>query len=160
MISYIIVSYNTSEFTQNTVETIIKNCSDCEIIVVDNNSSDNTVNDIQNRFAEFIDSKLFVIACGENNGFSKGNNIGAERARGDYFVFINPDTVVVSDIGAQLKKIAETKYKNKKVILSPQILNPDYTEQHSMNSFPFAGLKLFFKKAIKQINLKSNKKYI
>ncbi len=109
MISYIIVSYNTSEFTQNTVETIIKSCSDCEIIVVDNNSSDNTVNDIQNRFAEFIDSKLFVIACGENNGFSKGNNIGAERARGDYFVFINPDTVVVSDIGAQLKKIAETK---------------------------------------------------
>ena len=160
MISYIIVSYNTSEFTQNTVETIIKSCSDCEIIVVDNNSSDNTVNDIQNRFAEFIDSKLFVIACGENNGFSKGNNIGAERARGDYFVFINPDTVVVSDIGAQLKKIAETKYKNKKVILSPQILNPDYTEQHCMNSFPFAGLKLFFKKAIKQINLKSNKKYI
>ena len=112
MISYIIVSYNTSEFTQNTVETIIKNCSDCEIIVVDNNSSDNTVNDIQNRFAEFIDSKLFVIACGENNGFSKGNNIGAERARGDYFVFINPDTVVVSDIGAQLKTIAETKYKS------------------------------------------------
>ena len=47
MISYIIVSYNTSEFTQNTVETIIKNCSDCEIIVVDNNSSDNTVNDIR-----------------------------------------------------------------------------------------------------------------
>ncbi len=45
--------------------------------------------DIQNRFAEFIDSKLFVIACGENNVFQQGNILGG-NAPAIILWFMNP----------------------------------------------------------------------
>ena len=160
MISYIIVSYNTTQYTQNTILSILNCCKDFEIIVVDNNSSDSTVHDINTNFSNYIGSIIKVIPCQNNNGFSKANNIGAKLAQGDYFVFINPDTVVLSDIGNELRLIYETKFKSKQVILSPQILNPDYTLQHCLNLFPIINISTFFKKIKKQLTSKSRTEYI
>ena len=63
-----------------------------EVIVVDNNSVDDSVNYIRSRFPEVL-----VIANTENLGFSKANNIGLERARGEFVLILNPDTVVSED---------------------------------------------------------------
>lgn len=144
MVSYIIVTYNTRDLTVNAVESLFKHCSDLEVIVVDNGSKDETVEALNERFKEEIKNKsLIVLDTKENNGFSKGNNIGAAVASGEYFVFINPDTVTQSDLSKELIEPLMGKYKNKDVIAGPKILNPDLTNQHSVNSFPIRSLHLY-----------------
>ena len=63
-----------------------------EIIVIDNNSSDDSCEMMKNRFpnVKLIENK-------ENLGFPKGNNIGVAEAKGEYICILNPDTVVAED---------------------------------------------------------------
>ncbi len=59
-----------------------------EIILVDNGSSDGSVNFIREEFPE-----VRVLEAGRNLGFAGGNNLGARYAQGDYLAFINNDSV-------------------------------------------------------------------
>ena len=63
-----------------------------EIILVDNASTDGSVDFVRSRFPH-----VQVIALAENRGFAGGNNAGAREARGDYVAFLNNDTVVDSN---------------------------------------------------------------
>lgn len=65
---------------------------DAEIIVVDNNSSDDSCAMMKQQFptVQFIQNN-------DNVGFPKGNNIGVAKAKGDYICILNPDTVVAED---------------------------------------------------------------
>lgn len=148
MISYIIVSYNTCQYTIQTVESIMKNCNHYEIIVIDNNSTDNTVQELQ----ALNNSNLVIIRSKVNLGFSKANNLGAKSAKGDFFVFINPDTLVLSDVGNELYELYKTSFVGTKTILSPQIINADYTLQHCNNLFPVISVKTPFKYLKKRLD--------
>ena len=64
------------------------NSEDFEIIVVDNNSQDKTI-----QIAKKFEKKITIYETGENLGFAKGINYGAQRAGGHYLLFINPDAV-------------------------------------------------------------------
>lgn len=93
-LSVIILNYNVRYFleqcvlsVQNAVETI-----DGEIIVVDNNSSDDSCAMMKQHFPNVI-----LIENKENSGFPKGNNIGVAIAKGEYICILNPDTVVAED---------------------------------------------------------------
>ena len=70
---------------------------DAEIIVVDNNSSDDSCQMMKSRFPyiKLIENK-------ENLGFPKGNNIAVEQAKGKYICILNPDTVVAEDTFTQI----------------------------------------------------------
>ena len=63
-----------------------------EIIIIDNNSSDNSIEYLQPRFtmAKFIANK-------ENRGFARACNQGLKLATGKYILFLNPDTIVPED---------------------------------------------------------------
>jgi GT2 family glycosyltransferase len=65
---------------------------EAEIIVVDNNSKDESCAMIEEKFP-----KVKLIANKDNSGFSKGNNIGVAQAKGEYICILNPDTVVAED---------------------------------------------------------------
>lgn len=93
-LSVIILNYNVRDFleqcvlsVQNALETI-----DGEIIVVDNNSSDDSCTMMRHRFPN-----IKLIENKENYGFPKGNNIGVAVAQGEYICILNPDTVVAED---------------------------------------------------------------
>ena len=78
-ISIIIVNYNSSFFLLQTLESIINNTCEIsyEIIIVDNNSKDNTVKTVYSEFQSYIDKKTIKIIVNEKNlGFSKGVNQG------------------------------------------------------------------------------------
>lgn len=93
-LSIVIVSYNTKKLTAECIESIVKNVKDItyEIIVVDNNSPDNS--GVELKKLEKKISSLRVIASSANLGFSKGNNLGIKKSSGRLVLFLNPDTVV------------------------------------------------------------------
>lgn len=156
MISYIIVSYNTVKLTVQTIDSIVDKCRDYEIIIVDNDSHDGTVEVIKERYCE--NNSIQIIESGANIGFSAANNLGAKLAVGEYLVFVNPDTVFIEDVGNKLYSVYKNYFSKKDIILSPQIINPDYTEQHCMNLFPIITLKTPFAKIIKALNHKQIRK--
>lgn len=91
-LSIIIVNYNTSALIQQCLNSIlnIDNICSYEIIVVDNNSQDNSVDIIKNNFP-FV--KLIVNY--QNEGFAKANNKGIRQSQGRYILLLNSDTIVL-----------------------------------------------------------------
>ena len=65
---------------------------DAEVIVVDNNSTDESVEYLQKIFP-----RVKFIANKENTGYAKANNQGWQIASGDYILFLNPDTILGED---------------------------------------------------------------
>jgi GT2 family glycosyltransferase len=93
-LSVIILNYNVRYFLELCVSSVEKAIEslDAEIIVVDNNSSDDSCQMIKEKFPQ-----IKLIENKENTGFPKGNNIGVAQAKGEYICVLNPDTVVAED---------------------------------------------------------------
>ena len=112
LLSVIIVSYNTQELLRTCLESVLKSLEniDGEIFVVDNNSHDNTVKVIKEKFP-----KVTLIANKRNLGFSKANNQALKKAKAKYFLILNPDTQVQPDT---LQKMIDFMEKNSKAAVS------------------------------------------
>ncbi|MFZ4679946.1 MAG: glycosyltransferase family 2 protein [Flavobacterium sp.] len=93
-LSVIILNYNVRYFLELCVLSVQKAIQnlDAEIIVIDNNSSDDSCMMMKQRFPN-----IKLIENKENLGFPKGNNIGVVQAKGEYICILNPDTVVAED---------------------------------------------------------------
>ncbi|MDD2986327.1 glycosyltransferase family 2 protein [Flavobacterium sp.] len=93
-LSVIILNYNVRYFLELCVSSVQKAIEglDAEIIVVDNNSTDESCQMMKERFPQ-----VKLIENKENTGFPKGNNIGVAQAKGEYICILNPDTVVAED---------------------------------------------------------------
>jgi GT2 family glycosyltransferase len=93
-LSVIIVNYNVRYFLEVCIDSVLKAAEgiDAEVIVVDNNSADDSLNMLRERFPQVI-----RIENKENAGFSRANNQGIAVARGEYVLFLNPDTVMPED---------------------------------------------------------------
>ncbi len=103
-ISIIIVNYNTAHLLDDCLESLLsnKNKPECEIIVVDNNSQDNTLDLLQKKYPSVI-----TIYNNYNAGFSKANNQGIHAARGKYVFLLNPDTIVLPEALSSLHSFME-----------------------------------------------------
>lgn len=107
-LSVVILNYNVRYFLElclKSVQAATLNI-DAEIIVVDNDSKDGSCQMVKELFPEVL-----LIENKENLGFSKGNNIGISKAKGEYLCILNPDTVVGEDTYENLLKFAEDKEK-------------------------------------------------
>src|SRR6266542_5721626 len=93
-LSIIIVNYNVKDLLENCINSVLRASKNLatEIIVVDNNSYDNSVEYLRSRFAN--ENRIKIIESNVNLGFGKANNLGASEASGKYFLILNPDTVV------------------------------------------------------------------
>ena len=103
-LSVIILNYNVRYFLELcvlSVQNAVKNI-DAEIIVVDNNSQDDSCIMMKKRFPN-----LKLIENKENSGFPKGNNIGVAVAQGEYICILNPDTVVAEDTFSKVLAFAK-----------------------------------------------------
>jgi len=103
-LSVIILNYNVRYFLEQCVASVQEALVniDSEIIVVDNDSSDDSCEMIQSRFP-----KVKLIENSSNLGFPKGNNIGVAAAKGNYICILNPDTVVADDTFEKILAFAE-----------------------------------------------------
>ncbi len=116
----IIVSYNVREFLEQALISLQKAAKHIsyEIIVVDNASSDGTVQYIKNRFPS-----VKIIANDRNAGFARANNQAIQQSQGDFICLINPDTIVQEDTFSVLLEFFENHPRAGCV--GCKILNPD-----------------------------------
>lgn len=125
ILSIIIVSYNTKQVTDDCLQSIYnaKWTSPYEIIVVDNNSQDGSVQMIKEKYPQVI-----LIENNENKLFAKANNQGAAIAKGKYLLLLNSDTLVWDDNIQRMVAFFETQ-PDDIICIGPRILNQDRSLQ-------------------------------
>lgn len=107
LVSIIIANYNGHKHLDTCLSSLLQTCyNNYEIIVVDNNSNDNSV-ELINYYQNILQDKLQLISLSENTGFTGGNNIGLSKAKGEYVMFLNNDTKVSSKWLTELVNVME-----------------------------------------------------
>lgn len=93
-LSVVIVSYNVRPFLTACLDSVQRALEgiESEVFVVDNCSTDDTVEVIAREYAW-----VHLIINKENLGFSKGNNLAIRQSKGEYVLLLNPDTVVAEE---------------------------------------------------------------
>jgi GT2 family glycosyltransferase len=122
-VSIIIVSYNTVDITRKCLQSIISQTKgvDYEIICVDNDSKDGSVEMIKKEYPSII-----LIQNKVNLGFAKGQNIGISYSKGKYVLVLNSDVYFVGNVIRQMIDFL-VKGPADWGVLGPQVLNPDGT---------------------------------
>jgi GT2 family glycosyltransferase len=130
-LSIVIVSWNTKKYLEEcltSLRTINGNLC-VETIVVDNSSSDGTPEMIRAQFPE-----VTLIETGANLGFAGGNNVGIQKATGNYVCLINSDVNVPADC---LPKMHSYMEQNSTIgLLGPGMLYTDGRVHRSGMRFP------------------------
>jgi GT2 family glycosyltransferase len=129
-LSIVIVNYKTSKITADCLRSIqsSKDGYSKEVIVVDNDSGDDSVAVLKKQFPQFN-----IFGSGQNGGFAFGNNVGAAKARGEYIWLLNSDTILRRDTISKLMEAANQKGSD---IATCMLLNPDGSLQPQGGALP------------------------
>lgn len=111
--SVVIVTYNHKEYIRECLTSVLMN-EPLEVVVVDNGSTDGTVELIEKNFPS-----VEVIRSPNNLGYGGGINLGVKHAKGEYVVVLNPDTKVEKN---WLEELIRPLTKNRRLITTPKIL--------------------------------------
>lgn len=101
----------------------------CEVIVVDNASTDGSADMVRQEFPT-----VRLMANADNVGFTRGNNQGIIASDGRYALLLNPDTEVLD--GALGEMVDYMEHASEVGALGPQLLYPDGRVQSSRRRFP------------------------
>jgi hypothetical protein len=134
-ISVIIVNYNTKEATSECIESCLDEGSGykIEVIVVDNGSSDGSIEYLKRLYGD-KGAKVIIKANKNNEGFSKGVNVGLGNSKGKYKYLLNSDTKV--EKGVFKKLVAYASSHQDVGVLGTKLILPDGTVQKSCFNFP------------------------
>ncbi len=130
LLSVIIISYNSEQFIEKCITSILRNLpKKSEVIVLDNCSVDSTLQKLE----QFV-PKIILIKSDKNLGFAKGNNAAVKNALGRYIFFLNPDTEIKEPV---LEKIVEFAKNNHDAgIVAPKLIMPNGLVQPSVKKLP------------------------
>ena len=126
-LSIIIVSFNTRDLLKKCLDSLP---SSSEIIVIDNGSTDGTVEMLK----KTKEPKIKLIENKENVGFAKAVNQGLRKAGGEYLLLLNSDIFVKKD--ALEKLVAFAKGQSQAGVVGGRLLNPDGSLQGSCFYLP------------------------
>lgn len=157
LISIIIVNYNGKKWLKKLFDSLLcQTYKNFEIIFVDNNSSDDSIEFLEKNYK---DKRIKIIKSIENSGFAGGNNIGIKEARGEYLYLLNNDTWVEKDIIEKTIKFFEKSDKIATIQTKIQLMNED-NKIDSAGSFWSNSTLLYHYGTNKDSNLeKYNEKY-
>lgn len=120
-ISFVIVSLNTCDYLENCLESLLTSIGQSlqfEIIVVDNGSTDSTIEMLTNGFPQ-----VKILNYETNLGYTKAMNLGLKMCKGDFLVQLNPDVIIYP---GTFQKIISYLNQNKDVgICTPKVINSD-----------------------------------
>jgi GT2 family glycosyltransferase len=130
-VSVIIVNWNTCDLLRQCLQSVEAETSSavCEVIVVDNASSDSSAAMVRSEFP-----RVTLLVNEENRGFAAANNQAIAVAKGRYVLLLNSDTIVLDR--AIEKTVAFADQHPDAAVTGCRVLNPDRTLQNSCFMFP------------------------
>lgn len=134
-LSIITVSYHSEKFIEKYLNALLHFApADCEIIIVDSGSKDNTVKKIKQYLSKSPKrNKVKLIESKENIGFGRGNNLAVKRSKGRYLFFLNPDTELKSSLNVLTSFYQHTKDAG---VVAPKLVMGDGRVQPSVKNLP------------------------
>lgn len=136
-VSVIIINYNTFALTRNCIRSVIEHtlAVECEIILVDNASTEDNPDKFLLEFPQII-----LIKSPRNGGFAYGNNLGIGRASGEYILLLNSDTVLFED--SISKSVSFMEGRNDIGVLGCRMVFENGEIQYSVRPFKSIGWEL------------------
>lgn len=131
-LSIIIISTNESHYLKKCLDSIFNNLNkknNFEVILIDNNSSDNTSLLVKKNYPQVILHKR-----NKTFGFSANNNFAIKKSHGEYILLLNADTICKKESIWKLLKFMETHQSVG--VCGPKLIYPDKTLQLSCRKFP------------------------
>lgn len=126
LVSIIIVNWNQRDITLDCLRSLKKaTYPKIEIIVVDNGSTDGSVEAISKEFPEVI-----FIRNRENLGFAKPNNMGFKKAKGDFILLLNNDTKITPNLITKLVSVLESNHDIG--VVQPKIYMMDFPGRNDL----------------------------
>ena len=149
-ISVVVISFNGMEFIEDCLTTAQTSLYifDLQILVIDNGSTDGTVEFIENKFPN-----IQLIKNNENLGFARAVNQGFEKALGEYILILNQDTRIRDNA---IVKLADRMKTDSNIgTIGPKFIGFDGQLQKACRAFPkyrdliftFLGLSRLFPKS-------------
>lgn len=127
MLSIIIVNYKTPDLTFRCLESLYQAIKDVsfEVIIVDNNSQDDSKQKILQQFENVI-----WIQNSYNAGFGRANNVGVKQAKGEYILLLNSDILLLEN--QKLEDCIQLFENNPDIgVVGCELLNEDGSVQKS-----------------------------
>lgn len=136
-LSIVIVNFNTPDYTAQCLDSLRRNPAraSCEIIVVDNASTDDGVERLTKSYPE-----IRLVRSDTNRGIAGGNNLGIRAGTGKYVLLLNNDTLVLRGTLDRVIQFLDAHPEAGGV--GGQLLNPDGSFQSGF--FPFPTLWIVF----------------
>lgn len=130
-LSVLIVNWNTKDLLDKCLESVYAHTNNLaiEIFVVDNASTDGSVEMVQSKYPN-----VNLIINKENVGFARANNQAISGSKGRYVLLLNSDTVVLNNTLYEMVKFMDEHPDAG--IGGCKLLNPDYTLQLSCHRYP------------------------
>lgn len=109
-LSIIIPAYNVEKYIDSCLLSLCKQLNDfTELIIIDDKSTDHTLNAIKNRMDIYSDKRIKLIELPKNSGVSHARNKGLEIAQGEYIAFIDSDDLVSRNYVASILQAIQSK---------------------------------------------------
>ncbi len=148
LVSIIIINLNGKKHLEKLLPSIFNsNYKNFELILIDNNSDDDSINFVEQNYSD-----INVIKLNKNHGFAEPNNIAAKIAKGKYLVFLNNDVIVTKNWLNPL--ITELEIDNSVHMAQSLILKNDDTVDSSGDFIDTNG------RAFSKYDLPKEKRYI
>ncbi len=145
-LSIVIVNWNTAGLLRACLESILTDPRDleCEIIVVDNASRDDSVAMIKKQF-----SRVKLVENQENLGFARANNQALRLAQGRFVLLLNSDAEVDGGTGGKLAALIDFLEANPAVgVIGPRLQLPNGETQRSYDLFPLRPWEMLWQKPL------------
>ncbi len=128
LVSIIIVNYNGKPLLEQCLSSLMKiDYPKFEIILVDNNSTDDSLEFVKNNFPSVI-----ILKLSKNFGFAEPNNMGAKIAKGEFLLFLNNDTIVTSNF---ITELVQAALQDKQIAILQSLLLKSEKEVDSSGDF-------------------------
>ena len=129
-VSIIIINYNTFQLTSECIRSVIAFTKEIsyEIIVVDNASMECDADIFKEKFPEII-----LVKSQKNGGFAYGNNLGIEKASGEFILLLNSDTILTED--SISKTVAYAEQNPNAGVIGCRMIFPDGDIQYTARRF-------------------------
>ena len=103
LVSVIVVNYNGKNLLENCFQSISQiNYPNYEVLLIDNNSTDDSIEFVKNNYSSTI-----IIKLEKNYGFAYPNNVGAKNSKGELLLFLNNDTKVTPNFISEMVEVLQ-----------------------------------------------------